>query len=50
VRGQAGQGGHQPARPALDVAVLLEGHRASVGDQNERARVGQGPTLLREAP
>ena len=37
VRGQAGERGDEPARPALDRAVVLEGDGPAVGDEHERA-------------
>ena len=37
VGGQAGEGGHEAAGAALDRAVVLEGHRAPVGDEDQRA-------------
>ena len=36
VRREARQRGHQAARPALDRAVLLIGHRPPIGDQDQR--------------
>jgi hypothetical protein len=40
VRGQAGQRGHQAARPALEAAVVVEGDRPPVGDQDQRPLAG----------
>ena len=47
VGGEADQGGHQAAGPALDLAAGLEGHRPAVGDQDKRGVSGQGRSTYR---